>query len=258
MKIFPRDLNQRVANDSLVCFTFITHRASASFMDVPQQNKLLKQHFSQFVSEHKREFMDCVLGQRTRHVTIVLEDIYQSQNASAVIRTCECLGIQDVHVIEFKSRWSTNKLVLRGSDKWLNIKRYNDKKENNTAACFTQLKERGYRIAVTDPAGEVSIESAPLDRPLAIVMGNERHGSSAYARKHADLSLNIPMAGFTESLNISVSAAICLNTTLTRLRNSAFPWQLSEEEKEAQLLQWYKKAVRNAPLIEREYLRLIQ
>ena len=227
-------------------------------MDILQQNQLLKEHFSQFVSEHKRDFMERVLAQRTRYVTMVLEDIYQSQNTSAVMRTCECLGIQDVHVIETNSKWSINKLVLRGSDKWLNLIRYKDKKANNSEVCFRALKERGYRIAVTDPAGGVGIEELPLDQPLAIVMGNERHGSSEFARTHADLSLTIPMAGFTESMNISVSAAICIDITLSRLRKSAYDWQLRDNEKEELRLQWYKKAVRNADVIEREYLRLIQ
>jgi len=227
-------------------------------MDSLQQQQLLKEHFSQFVSEHKRDFMERVLAQRTRYVTMVLEDIYQSQNTSAVIRTCECLGLQDVHVIETTSEWSTNKLVLRGSNKWLDIIRYRKKGANNTADCFQALRERGYRIAVTDPAGGTTIEAVPLDKPLAIVMGNERHGSSAFAMKHADLAVTIPMTGFTESLNISVSAAICLSTLLTRLRKSAVSWQLSEGEKEALRLQWYKKTVRRAGIIEQEFLKLIQ
>lgn len=210
------------------------------------------------MSEHKREFMERVLAQRTRYITIVLEDIYQSQNTSAVVRTCECLGLQDVHVIETTSEWSTNKLVLRGSNKWLNISRYRKRDSNNTEDCFNALRERGYRIAVTDPAGGTPIGDVALDKPLAIVMGNERHGSSPYALSHADLSLTIPMAGFTESMNISVSAAICLQTTLSRLRRSEFPWMLSEEEKETLRLQWYRKAVRNADVIEREYLKLIE
>ncbi len=227
-------------------------------MDSLQQQRLLKEHFSQFVSEHKKEFMERVLAQRTRYVTMVLEDIYQSQNTSAVVRTCECLGLQDVHVIETTSEWSTNKLVLRGSNKWLDIIRYKDRGANNTAHCFQTLREKGYRIAVTDPAGGTSIEDVPLDKPLAIVMGNERHGSSPFALKHADLAVTIPMTGFTESLNISVSAAICLNVTLSRLRKSEYPWTLSEEEKEVLRLQWYKKTVRKASIIEQEYLKLIQ
>lgn len=221
-----------------------------------QRQQLLKEHLSQFVSEHKRDFMERVLAARTRYVTMVLEDIYQSQNTSAVVRTCECMGIQDVHVIETNSTWSTNKLVLKGSNKWLNIIRYRQKGMNNTAECFDALRSKGYRLAVTDPAGGVPIGEVPLDRPLAIVMGNERHGSSPYALQHADLAVTIPMAGFTESMNISVSAAICLHTTLSRLRQSDQPWTLSAEEKEELRLQWYRKSVRNADVIEREFLRL--
>ena len=222
-----------------------------------QQQKLLKEHLSQFVSAHKREFMERVLGMRTRYVTMVLEDIYQSQNTSAVIRTCECLGLQDVHVIEVESSWTTNKLVLKGSHKWLNIVRYR-KTGGDTASCFSALRMAGYRIAVTDPMGGVAVEEVPLDQPLAFVMGNERHGSSPYATAHADLAVSIPMAGFTESMNISVSAAICLNTTLSRLRRSAYRWQLTEAEKETLRLQWYRKVVRNAEVIEREFLRSIE
>jgi len=226
-------------------------------MNELQQQSLLKEHFSQFISEHKRDFMERVLAMRTRYVTMVLEDIYQSQNTSAVIRTCECLGLQDVHVIEMQSEWSTNKLVLKGSNKWLDIIRYRQKGKQNTAACFEVLRSKGYRIAVTDPAGGVPIEEIPLDRPLALVMGNERHGSSPFALANADLSVTIPMTGFTESMNISVSAAICLHTTLSRLRRSDFPWSLSEGEKAELRLQWYRKAVRNSDVIEREFLRSI-
>ena len=226
-------------------------------MNELQQQKLLKEYFSQFVSDHKRDFMERVLGLRTRYVTIVLEDIYQSQNTSAVIRTCECMGLQDVHVIEMQSAWSTNKLVLKGANKWLDIYRYKQKGANNTAVCFAALRDKGYRVAVTDPVGGTPIDEVPLDRPLALVMGNERHGSSEYALAHADLKVTIPMAGFTESMNISVSAAICLQTTLSRLRKSEYPWPLTEPEKEVLRLQWYKKAVRNAEIMEREYLRSI-
>src|SRR5882672_4300056 len=115
-------------------------------MDISSQNKLLTQHFSQFISEHKKDFMERVLDSRTRFVTIVLEDIFQSQNASAVVRTCECLGLQDIHIIETMSSWTTNKLVLRGSNKWLDIIRYKKKGGNNIEDCFQALRQKGYRI----------------------------------------------------------------------------------------------------------------
>lgn len=202
--------------------------------------------------------MERVLAQRTRYLTMVLEDIYQSQNASAVVRTCECLGLQDIHVIETNSTWSTNKLVLRGSDKWLTINRYREKNASNIETCFHDLRQKGYRIAVTDPSSGVSVEEVALDKPIAVVMGNERHGSSPYALEHADVILNIPMSGFTESMNISVSAAICMHVILSRLKRSEFLWSLNEGEKEALRLEWYKKVVRNAGILEREFLRSIE
>ncbi len=227
--------------------------------EVPQQTNLLTTYFSQFISDARKDFMERVLENRTRFLTLVLEDIYQSQNASAAIRTCECMGIQDVHVIESASAWSTNKQVLKGSNKWLNIVRYRKKNFNNAEECYSQLRKDGYRIAVADPSPDgVSVHSLDIDKPIALVMGNERHGSSDYAIDHADIKVRIPMVGFTESLNISVSAAICINSILTRLRDSSVSWQLSEAEKDLLRLQWYKKSVKRSELMEREYLRSIQ
>src|SRR3954470_258527 len=147
-------------------------------MDLPHQSKLLTSYFSQFVSDARKDFMERVLENRTRFLTLVLEDIYQSQNASAAIRTCECLGLQDVHVIESASTWSTNKQVLKGSNKWLNIVRYRKKDFNNASDCYAHLRQQGYRIVVADPSPDgVSIHSLDINKPIALVMGNERHGS---------------------------------------------------------------------------------
>ncbi|CAN5357478.1 RNA methyltransferase [soil metagenome] len=203
--------------------------------------------------------MERVLDHRTRHITIVMEDIYQSHNASAVMRTCECLGVQDIHMIETSNEWGTNKKVLKGSDKWLSIIRYRKKNWNNAEDCFNQLKQRGYRIAVTDPSPDgIPIGELNLDTPIAIVMGNEKDGTSPYAIDHADIKVKIPMVGFTESLNISVSAAICMNSVLTRLRASDISWQMNDVEKSLLRLQWYKNAVRRSELMEREFLKSIQ
>ncbi len=228
-------------------------------MESLDKTLLLTNHFSQFISDHKKDFMERVIAHRTRYVTMVMEDIYQSHNASAVMRTCECLGVQDIHMIETSSTWGTNKKVLKGSDKWLSIIRYRKKNYNNAEDCFKNLRDNGYRIAVTDPSPDgVPIEELALDKPLAIVMGNEKDGTSPYAIDHADVKVNIPMVGFTESLNISVSAAVCMNSVLTRLRTSEIAWQMSDLEKSLLRLQWYKNAVRRSELIEREFLRSIQ
>jgi tRNA (guanosine-2'-O-)-methyltransferase len=218
------------------------------------QRQLLTDHFSQYISDHKKDFMEKVLAERTRHITVVLEDIYQSQNASAVVRTCECMGVQDIHIVENHSRYSVNPKVLKGANKWIDLIRYNVKNENNTASCFQALREKGYRILATDPApGCLSLHDIPVSEKLAIVMGNELKGTSPYALEHADEKVRIPMFGFTESLNISVSAAICLSTLLTQLRHSKIVWGLSEEERKDVRLQWYRKVVRRSSLIEREF-----
>ena len=223
-------------------------------MLTPHQQRLLTDHFSQYISDHKKEFIEKVLGERTRYLTVVLEDIYQSQNASAVVRTCECLGLQDVHIIENSSQYSVNPKVLKGANKWIDLVRYKEKKVNNTEACFKALRERGYRILVTDPSQDCdSLNDISIDRKLAIVMGNELKGMSGYALDHADGKVNIPMFGFTESMNISVSAAICIHTLVTKIRRAKVDWSLSEAEKNEIRLMWYKKVVRKSELIEREF-----
>jgi tRNA (guanosine-2'-O-)-methyltransferase len=227
-------------------------------MQDKDKNKLLSEHLARFISDHKKDFVEKVLDQRTRHITMVLEDIYQSQNASAVIRTCECMGIQDVHIIENDSKYTVNRRVLKGSYKWVDLIRHKGKHRNNTEACFEQLRAKGYRIAATDPSPEgVSIHDVSVDDKIAIVMGNELHGTSSYALDHADMKVNIPMYGFTESLNISVSAAICLNSLVRTLHQQAQNWQLTDAEKDEIRLRWFRKMVRNAEIMEKEFLKAI-
>lgn len=223
------------------------------------REQLLINHFSQYVTDHKKAFIEKVLNERTRHITLVLEDIYQSQNASAVLRTCECLGLQDVHIIEDETKYGTNKHVLKGANKWIDLHRYKMKGFNNSEICFRELRKSGYKILVTDPSPDgISINDVTIDQKIAIVMGNELKGTSQFAIKNGDEKIFIPMHGFTESFNISVSAAIILNTLLTKMRGGNISWQLSETEKEIIRLQWLRKIVRRSDLIEREFLKSIE
>jgi tRNA (guanosine-2'-O-)-methyltransferase len=227
-------------------------------MNPAEISRLVTGHLSQYISDHKKEFLEKVLAMRTRHITLVLEDIYQSQNASAVVRTCECMGIQDVHIIENYSKYMVNRKVLKGSYKWVDLIRYKGKEKNNTARCFEQLREKDYTICVADPSPEGdSIHHIPVDKKVALVMGNELHGASSFAMQYADRKVNIPMFGFTESLNISVSAAICINSLITRLHQSDVAWQLTEEEKADIRLRWLRKMVRHSEIVEREFLKSI-
>jgi tRNA (guanosine-2'-O-)-methyltransferase len=222
--------------------------------------ELLLHHLAQFVSEHKKEFVEKVLNDRTRHVTVVLENIFQSQNASAVIRTGECMGIQNIHVVENTAKYQLNVRVLKGADKWIDLERYRTKGVNNTEKCFDTLRKQGYKILVADPATDgISINEVDIfASKVAVVFGNELNGASAYALEYGDQKIRIPMYGFTESLNISVSVAICLNILLEKLRKSGAHIGLSEEEKSQVRLLWYKKIVRRSEILEREFLRTIQ
>jgi tRNA (guanosine-2'-O-)-methyltransferase len=223
------------------------------------QEKQLLHHLSQFVSDHKKYFIEKVLSVRTRQITVVLEDVYQSQNASAVVRTCECMGIQDVHIVEQLSKYEINPRVLKGSHKWMNLYRYNDKSMNNTEVCFRKLRANGYTILAADPSEEgTSINDIDTgDSKLALIFGNELRGISEFGLKNADVRIKIPMYGFTESLNLSVSVAICLNTLVTKLHNSLTATYLSEPDKDELKLDWYRKIVRGSEIIEREFLRTI-
>lgn len=220
--------------------------------------ELIINHLSQFITDHKKSFIENVLGQRTRHVTLVLEDIYQSQNASAVFRTAECFGIQDVRLIESLTTYSLNKRVLRGANKWLNLIEHKKAGGNNTAMCFETLKMEGYKIMATTPTATMTIEEVDISNKVAIVMGNELHGLSAYAQAHADFNVKIPMSGFTESLNLSVSAAICIYELMTRIRDSAVDWHLTTTEQQMLKLDWYRKSIKGAELIERKFLQSIK
>ncbi|NPA26170.1 MAG: RNA methyltransferase [Chloroflexi bacterium] len=188
--------------------------------------------------------MQEVLPWRTRYVTLVLEDIYQPQNASATLRTAELLGVQEVYILENWNEYRLNPDVTLGANKWLDLHRYRAADSNNTERAMHDLRRRGYRLVATSPHRPgYSPETIPLDRPLAFFFGNELKGLSEYALEHADLYLRLPMFGFTESYNISVSVALTLYPVIRRLHRSWYPWRLSPEEREAILVTWYRRAI---------------
>ena len=223
------------------------------------QHQLLA-HFEQFLSANRIKGIDKVLRQRTRHLTVVLEDIFQSQNASAVIRTCECMGIQDIHIIEQISKYSINPKVLRGSNKWISFHHYGNREVNNTKLCYDRLREQGYTILASDPApdGKSIHEIDVTAGKIALVFGNELRGVSASGIDYADERVHIPMYGFTESLNISVSVAICVNTLIQKMIASRRALGLSDNDIHEIKLDWYRKIVRGSDLIEKEFLRTIE
>jgi tRNA (guanosine-2'-O-)-methyltransferase len=217
-------------------------------------SKELVQYLSGFITENRKQKFDSLIKHRTRHLTVVLEDIYQPHNAAAVLRSCDCFGIQDVHVIENQNKFEANPDVELGSAKWITLQKYNQK-ENNTADCIASLKKKGYKIVVTSPhKNDCTIEELDIANKTALFFGTEMRGATPVAFEQADAFVKIPMVGFTESLNISVSAAVTLYTLTTRLKASLINWKLSEKEELEIMLQWIRNTIPKSELLEKEYL----
>ncbi len=214
----------------------------------------LIEYLSQFMSENRLKVFEDVLQMRTRYVTVVLEDLYQAQNASAVLRTCDCFGIQDIHIIENRNKFTIHKEISMGSNKWLNLYHYNTKK-NNSADTIKSLRKKAYRIIATSPDPRYpEIKDLELSKgKIALVFGTELTGISKVIKEQADEFVRIPMYGFTESFNISVSAALCLQNILQNLHASDINWQLSPEEYSELLLKWMRFSIKKVELIEKKY-----
>lgn len=218
----------------------------------------LLNYLQQFAPEGKIDLFEEKIKERTKHITVVLEDIFQPHNASAVLRSCDCFGVQDVHIIENRYKYQVNPDVALGSSKWLNLHKHNQNEEN-TIACFKRLKEQGYKVIATTPhKNDFSLYDIPVNEKLAIVFGTEKEGLSETALSHADGYMRIPMYGFTESFNISVSAALSLYELTKRIRENNINWQLNDEDKNEVLLQWTKSAIKSADLLVEKFNELNQ
>lgn len=206
------------------------------------------------VTPARLERMQSVLAERTRYAGILLEDIFQSHNASAVLRSCDALGIQDVHVVERNNAMKVNPEIALGSAQWLSLHRHRGADADMGRICG-DLKAKGYRLVATSPhADGWEIQSLPLDKgPLILMFGTELTGLSPEALALADEHVRIPMYGFVESFNISVSAAICLSQLSFRLRESSLPWRLTDAEKDEILLEWLKASVGKVEAHRKEY-----
>lgn len=214
----------------------------------------LIQYLSQFVTEERFELLQKTIEHRTRYLTVVLEDIFQPHNAGAVLRTCDCFGIQDIHIIENRNAFTPSPRVTQGASKWLDLHYYNSE-ENNSAAAMEHLRSQGYRIVATVPDPKaVPLSSLDLSKgKTALVFGSEQPGISGSVAGLADEFITIPMFGFTESLNISVSAAVIVSRLIEKLRSSEISWQLPEEEKNELLLNWLRKNIKQCGIIETRF-----
>ena len=208
--------------------------------------------FYDIISEHKIQLFDFVASERTKHITLGIENIFQEHNASAVLRTCDCFGIQELHVIEKNNEFAINRDIALGAGRWIDVHNY--RSENPSEDCMNLLKNQGYKIVATTPHTEAfTINDLPLEQPLAIFFGTEQEGLSESVLQAADYQVKIPMFGFTESFNISVSVAILLNTLRKRLVDSDIEWKLSQEEQTYLKIEWCKKILRSGQALENEF-----
>ncbi|MGB1041054.1 MAG: TrmH family RNA methyltransferase [Flavobacteriales bacterium] len=219
-------------------------------------NAELVEYLSQFAHDNRVELFNEKIKERTDYVTLVLEDIFHAQNTSAAIRTCDCFAIQNIHVIENRNEFNLHTGITLGSANWVDIHQYNEK-ENNTKACLDKLKSEGYKIVATTPLPDApSLYELNLDEKVALVLGNEAEGISDIVKQEADELVTIPMYGFTESFNISVSAAVCLSELTSKIRTLNLDWQLDEDEKNRILTKWLRQSIKHGDkLIEEFYTK---
>lgn len=222
-------------------------------MSDPAYKKALSTYLEGFVSERRRGRLREVLAERTKHITLVLEDVYQSHNFSAVLRSADIFGIQDVHFIENRNNYKISEDVSMGSTQWLTLNRY-QQHDNNTKACLSELKEKGYKIVATSlHKNSVSLDELDISQPFAMVFGTELTGITKDVEEMADEFVKLPMYGFTESFNISVCAALCMHSLSTRIRKEVPDYHLKDSEKEELYMEWLKASIRKQELIVKEF-----
>ncbi len=207
-----------------------------------------------FVTESRKNLFKQVLDQRTKHFTVAIENVYQPHNAAAIVRSCDIFGIQELSVIEKSYRFYASNQVAKGAQKWLDFSVYSQQKGKTTQNCIEDLRNKGYQIIATTPHNDSCLlPEFDISKKSAFFFGVEKEGLSQEVLNEADGFLKIPMVGFTESLNVSVAAAIILQNLTEKLRASDINWGLTEKEKEEKYLEWLEKSIKSIDKIKERY-----
>ncbi len=210
----------------------------------------LLEHLETYLTDNRLERFKTVLSQRTKHFTVAVEDVYQLHNTSAVIRSCDVFGIQEINIIEEQNTKRIDREIAMGSQKWVDLNRY-----SNVQDCIANLKQNNYQIVATTPhAKNGDLHRFDVTKKSCFFFGRETKGLSKEVLNQADCFLKIPMVGFTESLNISVSAAIILQHVTTKLKQTDLNWKLPEHEILEKRFDWCKKTIKSFDeIVERFY-----
>ncbi len=215
----------------------------------------LVQYLKKFVVDKRRELFEKKIRQRTKHITVVLENIFQGRNISASIRSADCFGVQDVHIIENDNVFNNDSEVSMGAEKWITITRHNQKKHNSTDT-IKELKAEGYQIIAATPHNtDCNLFDIDVSKQkVALIFGSEVRGCSDQTLALADKRMKIPMYGFTESFNISVSVSLCLQHLTYKLRKIDADWKMTKKQQDKVMLQWLRNSIKASVEIEEEYL----
>ena len=209
-------------------------------------------YMSQFLTEERVEVLRRTLASRTRYMTILTENTFHPQNASALVRHCEAFGLQDLHTVETRCKFNPNVNIVRGTDKWVDITRH-----ESTEEAISTLKGAGYRLVATTPHREsCTPETFDVAKgPFCLVFGTEHAGVSDEIIEAADEYLRIPMCGMVESLNVSASAAILIYMLSQRMRlTPSIDWTLKEDDAREMLFRWVMSSVKDSErILEREF-----
>ncbi len=209
---------------------------------------------AEFVTESRYATFCRTVAMRTRYLTVLAENMFHSQNAAALVRHCEAFGVQELHTVETLCPFSPNKLIVRGTDKWVDIIHH-----PSTAEALASLHTAGYRIVATTPHRDgATPETFDVAKgKFALVFGTEKTGISEEVMASADEFLQIPMCGMVESLNVSASAAILIYMLAARMRLTVGDWRLSEAEQQALLYRWLCADVQDsAAILEKRFTQI--
>ncbi|MBQ0118043.1 MAG: RNA methyltransferase [Flavobacterium sp.] len=221
--------------------------------DYPQDIEYLN-YLNGFLTDNRKQRFEDVLQNRTKHFTVAVEDVFQLHNTSAVMRSCEVFGIQELHVVEQQFGKSIDKEIAMGAEKWVDIHRY-----NSNVHCVEALKAQGYQIVATSPhESDSRLERFDISKPSALFFGTERSGLSQEVLDAADAFVHIPMVGFTESLNISVSAAIIIQDLTNKLRLSTIDWKLIEEDLLSKRIDWARNTIKDIDFVTARYMGALE
>ena len=189
------------------------------------------------ITEKRQARVRRMLDDRLGSVVVILEAVRRRHNSSAIMRSCECFGVHEVHLV--KGNFRPSKGAARGAERWLDIHHH-----DTTASAVEELKRRGFSIFVADLMdGSHSPDTLPLEGPVAILMGAELTGVSDEARALADGAICVPMRGVTESLNVSVAAACIVQRVSERRREQVGGGDLPVERKDQFFEEWVQREI---------------